>query len=766
MGVAGLSLLAASVIAQAASSPTAANAATNTQVSAGIEFTCAVTTIDQAFCWGRNDVGELGDGAASPFNNPVPVMVQGLPPVVQISAGQYQACAIDQSSNAWCWGDNNDGQVGDGTKVNRLTPVAVHGGLKFSQISAGAMFTCGITVSGAVYCWGNNTHGELGNGTTTLSKVPVLVSGLRLPATQIAAGDSGAACVLLSNGSVECWGANADGEVGNGTTTDQHTPVAVTGLGSGVTAITEGGGQSCAINSGGGLVCWGDNAFGELGDGTTTNSDVPMPVATLSSGVTQVSANGHHTCALVRNGVLQIECWGDGRYGELGDGVGTGKPNRNIPTPVFGLQGSASGGPGGPVQVSAGGEHTCAVISTNQVECWGNNTFGGEIGDGTLVNRTLPTLVIGLTSGVQQISEGDVVGCALTQTLGAACWGEADGNDFNLHDTAVAVAGLSGGLAQLAAGFDVACALSTSESLECWGNNQFGEVGNGTDTPQATPVPVTAWPGGSVSVGSVSVGQSDTCALSIANSPFCWGYGSDGELGNGHTNQSDVPVSVINVGKVAQIAADGVGTACAVALSAKAYCWGSGAYGELGNGKTSDSDVPVQVKGLPATPMQIASGGGFIGGSNFGDFSCAVLVTGAVFCWGYNGDGELGNGSVPDTNPHTTPVQVSLPGPARAVVTGTYNACALLDDGSVWCWGDNLFDELGNGGSPVNSSTPVEVTGLTSGVLEISSNGAESTCALLGSPGQVACWGENFNDELGDGVTGGMAATPQPVVGL
>ena len=145
---------------------------------------------------------------------------------------------------------------------------------------------------------------------------------------------------------------------------------------------------------------------------------------------------------------------------------------------------------------------------------------------------------------------------------------------------------------------------------------------------------------------------------------------------------------------------------------------------------------------------------------------CAVITNGDVWCWGYNGDGQLGNGSTPDTAPHTAPVKVLLPGPARDVVGGGYHACALLDAGSVWCWGDNNSGELGNGGSPTFSSTPVEVTGLTSNVLAIAADGGASTCALLVSPAQVQCWGSNFYDELGDGVNGGQATTPQPVVRL
>jgi alpha-tubulin suppressor-like RCC1 family protein len=756
-------IVAASMFLAGSLAPEPAHANTVPIVSAGVDFTCTLMPSGAVFCSGRNIEGEQGQGTTSQNGNPVPLMVQGLPPAVAVSAGQFQACAIDQAALLWCWGDNFYGQLGDGTKISRSLPVPVTGGLKFAHVAAGGTFTCGITVAGAVWCWGKNDLGQLGDGTLTNSKVPVHVSALRIPAMQIAAGADRSACALLSDGSVKCWGSNLHGQLGDGTTTNRTTPVQVAGLTSGVTAVTEGGGQTCALLPGGAPVCWGENLYGEVGDGTNIDRLAPVPVKGVSTGVQQISAgNGHQTCALVTTSATVIDCWGNGVDGQVGDGIESKHRVFNV-TQVFGLMGSAAGGVGGPVQVSAGGGHTCAVIGNGHVECWGYN-HSGQIGDGTIINRATPTLVIGLTAGPQAISEGDVTGCALTQSLGAACWGSADGNDFNAHTSAVGVTALPGGVAQLAAGFDSACAISTTGTLRCWGQNTYGEVGNGTSNAQATPTQVTGPP--SV-VGSVSVGQNNTCALSTLNGSYCWGYNGDGEIGDGNTSQSDVPASVLNVGYISQISAPGLGTGCAISTTGRAYCWGEGEYGELGNGTTSDVSTPVLVTGaLPARPVKIATGGGFNGGDAFTDFTCTVVLTGDVYCWGYNGNGQLGDGSTPDLLPHTSPVKVSLPGPARDVVGGTYHACALLDDGSVWCWGDNTFGELGNGGSPTNSSTPIEVTGLTSGVLAISASGSESTCALLASPAQVECWGFNGNDELGDGVSGGQATTPQVVLGL
>jgi alpha-tubulin suppressor-like RCC1 family protein len=757
-GLGAILTLAASLLAVGAAVATPAVAGPFPVVSGGNDFTCALSS-SRVFCWGRNEFGQLGDGSASPSLVTTPVQVTGLPPVVAVSAGGFHACAIDVASVMWCWGYNKNGELGTGTTTNSAKPLKVSGGHLFSDVSEagpGSGFTCAIDTSGAVYCWGNNVDGQLGNGTTTERHVPVKVSNLQAPAVEIAAGGDANACVLLSVGSVLCWGGNDFGQLGNGTKTPSHVPAQVTGLTGGVTAITTGTGHTCAIRSGGALVCWGNNRWGELGDGTTKNRLVPMPVSGLASGVQQVSAGGTHTCALINGTAIVVDCWGDSYLGELGNGdYAQGRP---YPTPqaVFGLSGNPAGG-AEPVQVSAGESHTCAVISTGQVECWGDNTHG-EVGDGTLGNRGIPTLVIGLSTGPQSVTEGGWAGCAQSQTLSASCWGSVDGNDFNPHTSATAVTALTGGVAQLSAGGVDACALSTTGALRCWGLNSYGEVGDGNKNPQATPQKVTGMSSGVLAVSGGD--QFDTCAITTGQHVFCWGFNQDGELGIGNTTDSEVPVEVSL--RAVQISV-GFSHACAVSNNLRAFCWGSNDFGELGDGTTNSSTVPVLVQGLPGIPMQVAAGGTFDGVTlKLDDFTCAVVVDGSVYCWGYNAQGQLGNGT---TTNSTTPVKVSLPGAARAVVTGYDYACALLTTGGVQCWGDNTAGELGNGSSVAFSSSPVSVTGLGFRAITISAE-TLSTCALLTSPAQVECWGDNGRDELGDGASGGFSNSPVLVLGL
>ena len=286
-------------------------------------------------------------------------------------------------------------------------------------------------------------------------------------------------------------------------------------------------------------------------------------------------------------------------------------------------------------------------------------------------------------------------------------------------------------------------------------------MGNGTTNPAPTPVAVSGFSGG---VGSVASGAEVTCAThGKKDDLFCWGANGSGQLGDDTTSDSHVPASVPY--EAVQVST-GDDHSCAVVLQGvnpdSAVCWGANDYGELGNGKQNTGYAyPVNVKHLPAVPVQVVAGGSFDGSTTPADFSCALLTTGDVDCWGLGTGGQLGNGAGSNSD---TPVQVSLSGPAKEIAAGAFSACALLLTGAVECWGSDLVGQLGDGGPPTEqANSPVSVSALAH-IIEISGN-VLSTCALS-TTGSVSCWGDNTNDELGDGVSGGSSNTPQPVSGL
>ncbi len=357
-----------------------------------------------------------------PSTSTLSTVVLSAPNARAISAEGFHTCALLTPGGVKCWGENGFGQLGNGTNAFSSGPVNVIGlSSGVSAISAGGGHTCALLTTGGVKCWGFNGSGQLGYPTSIVSG-PVDVSGLSSGVSAISAGPRHT-CALLTTGGVKCWGANGNGELGNGTDAGQSGPVDVSGLSSGVSAISVGGYHTCALLITGGVKCWGQNFYGQLGNGTTIKSTTPVDVTGLSSGVSAISAGaidfyGDHTCALLITG--GVKCWGKNGAGQLGNGTTT---DSYTPVNVSGLSSGVSA-------INAGGAHTCALLTTGGAKCWGSNG-SGQLGNGTTTDSYTPVNVSGLSSGVSAISAGEYHTCALLITGGAKCWGDAG---FQLFD--------------------------------------------------------------------------------------------------------------------------------------------------------------------------------------------------------------------------------------------------------------------------------------------------------------------------------------------
>jgi alpha-tubulin suppressor-like RCC1 family protein len=329
--------------------------------------------------------------------------------VVPIAAGGNHTCAISSDGTAVCWGSNDNGQLGDGSRTPRNRAVAVKNlAGPVVALAAGSAHTCALTESGAVRCWGGNRYGQLGDGTTDRSSEPVDVAGLDGGVIAIAAGDEHT-CAVTAQGGVKCWGRNDFGQLGDGTTEDRTEPVEAAEV-TGAIGVAAGTGHTCAATSAGGVLCWGSNTVGQLGDGSEAASrPTPGAVQGLSAGFAGLTAKGDHTCVLDGSG--GIFCWGDNKYGKLGDGTGE---NQSTPVAVTGLDDSATA-------VAAGWSQTCAVLGDASLACWGWN-FYGQIGDDSVVSRLEPVGVMGLT-GVIAATGGNGHTCASMQDGGVYCWG-------------------------------------------------------------------------------------------------------------------------------------------------------------------------------------------------------------------------------------------------------------------------------------------------------------------------------------------------------
>jgi len=358
---------------------------------AGGYHTCAVTQAGGTVCWGANSEGQLGDN--STITRAKPVNVVNLPfGVTSITGGHGtigHTCVVTAAGGVKCWGANAFGQLGENfntancatTTTRCLAPVDVSGmGSGIARVTAGSQFSCALGTTGGVSCWGINNNGQLGNGTAGSGTQPLAVGVTGFPAmagaTYLASGFSHS-CVVTATGGVKCWGANFANELGDNS---DHAPdffsatpveVVVGGLPfTGAVSLSAGSDHTCALTSAGGVKCWGDNFFGEVGDGSAAFTvPTPVDVVGLTSGVAAIVSGKYHTCALTTTGA--VKCWGDNSEGQLGDGTDT---QRNTPVDTI-----ASG----VFAIAAGDSHTCAQFSGGASSCWGTNV-NGQMGNGSV----------------------------------------------------------------------------------------------------------------------------------------------------------------------------------------------------------------------------------------------------------------------------------------------------------------------------------------------------------------------------------------------
>jgi hypothetical protein len=374
-----------------------------------------------------------------------------------------------------------------------------------TDIAAGGSHTCALVAGGRVKCWGSNASGEIGDGTRIARTSAVSVIGLPVPVVAISLGESHS-CALTTGGEVRCWGSNYNGQLGDGTAMDRSTPVTVAGLSSGVKAIAAGRNHTCALTTGGAMLCWGNNGYGQLGDGTYTGRRIPTPVHNLSREIVSIAA-GHANSAAV-TALAQVEFWGrDGAtltQGEClppppclpspwGPCIPAPPYCPTIATPAFSpLPRDGPPLPALPTAVSIAGDdrvnytrsyNLCTVVADGQLMCWAGNATAQGVGAGIWF------------SGATTVSMGGDHLCLLGPGGAAQCWGDnmfgqlGDGTtEDRAYSTPAPVAGLPGGLARIAAGFSHTCALTAPGDVMCWGSNAAGQLGDGTRVNRPTPV--------------------------------------------------------------------------------------------------------------------------------------------------------------------------------------------------------------------------------------------------------------------------------------
>jgi alpha-tubulin suppressor-like RCC1 family protein len=346
----------------------------------------------QAWAWGFNTNGQLGDQTATDRSSPV-IISGGFADWCEINAGNSHSLAVRTDGTAWAWGSNGQGRLGDGSVTNQSSPVSVVGGFgDWCQISAGGNHSLAVRTDGTAWAWGFNGNGRLGDGSVTNRNSPVSVVGGFGDWCQISAGRFHSLAVR-TDGSAWAWGYNGQGRLGDGSVTNQSSPVSVVGGFSDWCEISAGLAHSLAVRTDGTAWAWGCNTNGQLGDSTITDRSSPVSVIGGFGDWCEISAGDSHSLAVRTDGTAWA--WGFNGNGRLGDLTVTARSS-----PV-----SVVGGFGDWCEISAGGAHSLAVKTDGTAWAWGLNS-NGRLGDLTVTSRTSPVSVVGGFGDWCQISAG------------------------------------------------------------------------------------------------------------------------------------------------------------------------------------------------------------------------------------------------------------------------------------------------------------------------------------------------------------------------
>jgi alpha-tubulin suppressor-like RCC1 family protein len=749
--------------------------------------------------WGQNNSGQLGDGKSGSEQaySDVPVAVcvgapceKHLGGVTALAAGgEGSSFALGSDGTVMAWGANEFGQLGTGNMTSPTSPVKVPGLTEVTAIAAGSHHSLDLLRSGKVEAAGENAFGQVGNGTKQNSDKPVPVTEV-VGAAAIAGGDLHSLAIgslpatltnVQPNAAPPVAGAKVTisgthlaiaSEVSFGTIKAQSftvnsptsitvvTPAGAAGRSVDVSATTPAGTTSTspadkfAWRSGSGLA-WGANEHGQLGNGGTTGSDLPVPE--LGGVVAVAGADGGHSLALLPNGAVRAV--GINQYGQLGDGTVTGPetcqaeahsaPCSRTPVNVTGLG-------EGVKAIAAGALHSLALMKSGAVRAWGINEEG-RLGD----NRTAVE---------QRSSDVPVEVCAV---------GESE-ITHTCTEHLSKVKAIAGGL-------NFSLAVLTSGKVVAWGSNESGQLGDGkTKTEQRfslVPVYVKGLSGETVlgekeKVTAIATGYTYALALLESGQVVAWGANEYGQLGDGPNTGPEIcerngeklgcsrtPVKLTEPNEVSAIAAGAQFSLALLKKSGQVMAWGRNDHGQLGDGKTATeqeiSEKPVNVvctvgEKAPCTQGHLSEVIAIAGG---GRHSSALLSNGTVRAWGHNNAGQLGDGKSPTEQPTSdVPVEVTGLSEASAIAGGGEFNLALRN-GNVLAWGANEYGQLGIGTNtgpeicipPLPCSTvPVTMNGLTPLALAA---GEDHSLALL-SEGTVLSWGDNKSSQLGDGKSG------------
>ncbi|MFC3788619.1 OmpL47-type beta-barrel domain-containing protein [Paenibacillus sp. GCM10012307] len=731
-----------------------------TMIKTGVRDNIGLRPDGTVWIWGENGAGQII----------APTQINGLDNVVSISMGIQHYMALKDDGTVWAWGINNAGMLGDGTTTSRSTPVKVVGLNSIVAIANGYYHSMALREDGTVWVWGSNSRGQLGiNAAWNQDQlVPVQISNLSNVA-EISTSYMHSA-VLKRDGTVWTWGFNDNGQLGNGVDfEDSFVPVQVQNL-TGVIKISSSYAHNLALTDDGKVWAWGDNYYGQLGDGTKNKRKVPVQVAHME-GISEIFAGEYYSMAVKRNG--SVWAWGINSYGQLGDGTTVNKITRNlvngIPYPTDNIAPSAPGS-----LIVAGKTSNTVVLSWNEATdnhavkeylIYQGSTLSGTVGvDGNTIDMATTYTPTSLTPGstytfsvkardyagnlsassntvsaTTEISFPLALSAASNHTLvlksDGSIWGwgsNSNGQLGNLAGNSSTIPKQTVNLTSvisISAGDTHNLALMSDGTVWSWGGNSSGQLGNTTASMRFDPQKIE----GLNSIIAVSAGHTHSLALKSDGTVWSWGSNAFGELGQGTTgNPSYTPKQILSLSGVKSISA-GFFFNLVTKTDGTIWAWGSNSKGQLGNGTTTNASIPFQLTNL-SNVIDISAGG---------YHSLALQQGGTVWAWGYNNSGQLGDGTKTDKK---TPVLVNSLSGIKQVSAGLYFSMAMSDN-TVYTWGDNSVGQLGNGSVANSFSTPVAVSSLNN--IKTIDAGYQTGAALANNT--VMSWGGNGSGQLGNG---------------
>ena len=692
------------------------------ELAAGDAHSCARFADGRVQCWGDNGDGELGVEGRSDIALPrAPIELAA--PALAVRAGKAFTCALLETGEVWCWGNNARQQLGAEEPYNSHEPTRIPNlPTDIIRLTTGSRFACAESAASGLYCWGDNTSDQLGTSSGGASLSPHNIAAVPRDIAQLTAGEH-FACALTDAGKVWCWGANRQGQLGEQTTGDA-TPREVSSLPPHIEQLSAGGDTACALaRQGDGaseVWCWGEDQTSE-----EPVSKPPHKLETLPSDVDMVRVGKHHSCA--HSPSRGLYCWGANAKGEAGV----------EPAPVSSVGTIDSESTRGITQLALGSSHSCALDREHQTWCWGNN-YDGQLGDGSVVWDATPSPVEGLPEGITELVTKQDHTCALSASGELYCWGRNDtgqlGNGQTLdsaHPHLVEVAGQTVRLVDTGTGHT--CARTASQALYCWGDNRYGQLGDLTTTNRTTPTYAT---GMEEEILDVACGERHTCVIESDKSVSCWGDNQHGQLTN-HTVKASLEPFEIYLGLDISDIESGLRHVCSRAESSSIRCWGYNWEGQAHPDITNPTKIfgPVYVSHLVTAPKTMTLNSAH---------TCITSHRGLVQCWGNNDHGQLGDGTRQRTTQHPTFV-LEASNHYLHTSAGLDHTCGLKPNSTVRCWGNNSDYQLGTT-EVQDSLNPRHVDGLSA--VSTVEAGAGHTCAVLAT-GEVFCWGANRHGQLG-----------------